>query len=55
MLFVQLLMLTLVVVVWVLLYYIWREVEVFFTFTEQREEAPPQSLDEIVARSKSKR
>jgi hypothetical protein len=54
MLYVQLLMLGLVVVVWILLYYIWKEVD-FFILTELREEAPPQNLEDLIARSKGKR
>jgi len=52
--FVQLLMFGLVVAVWILLYSIWREVDVYLLIGEKAGDAQPQNLFEIIERSKAR-
>lgn len=49
--FMQILMIGLVVAVWILIYNIWREVDVFILI-QQNGESPSKNLEEIIARSK---
>lgn len=51
---VQLLMIGLVIAVWVIIYNIWREIDVFILL-QQDDETPPKNLEEMIARAKGKR
>ena len=52
--FVQVFLLGLAVVVWILLYKIFREVDVFILL-EDEDASPPKNLEEVIARNKGRR
>lgn len=50
----QVLLLGMAVVVWILLYRIFKEVDVFILL-EDEDASPPKNLEEVIARSKGRR